>query len=133
MNRPSDEARPSGQFTFEGLDRVLHEKARLGILSSLKANPLGLLFTELNELCRLTDGNLNRHMQVLIEAELVEVWKNVRGKRTQTLVRLTERGRKRFMQYIEVFEQIVSEAPQASKFRTPSAKGARGQWDWSSG
>src|SRR5687767_8143491 len=97
---PSD----SGQFAFDGLDRVLHEKARLGILSSLVANPQGLLFTELKELCSLTDGNLSRHMQVLQDAGLVEVWKGSQGKRTQTLVRMTDKGRARFMEYIGVLE-----------------------------
>jgi len=111
MRNPSDR----GQFAFDGLDRALHEKARLGILSSLTANPQGLLFTELKALCSLTDGNLSRHMQVLQDAGLVEVWKGSQGKRTQTLVRMTEEGRVRFMDYIGVLEQIVSEASQASQ------------------
>src|SRR5687767_11976969 len=91
---------PPANFAFDGLDRVLHEKARLGILSSLVANSEGLVFTDLKDLCQLTDGNLSRHVQVLEEAGLVEVWKGHRGKRPQTLVRLTPSGRKRFLEYI---------------------------------
>ena len=125
-HEPSD----SGQFAFDGLDRVLHEKARLGILSSLMANPQGLLFTELKELCSLTDGNLNRHMQVLQDAGLVQVWKGSQGKRTQTLVCMTEKGRNRFMQYIGVLEQIVSEAIEASQ-ANERAKVKRTGWGWS--
>jgi DNA-binding transcriptional ArsR family regulator len=60
-------------FAFDGLDRTLHEKARLSILTSLVGHPKGLGFTELKELCGLTDGNLSRHIQVLEEAGLVSI------------------------------------------------------------
>src|SRR5262249_53123917 len=56
-------------FAYEGLDRVIHEKARLGILTSLMAHPKGLAFADLKQLCGLTDGNLSRHLQVLEEAK----------------------------------------------------------------
>lgn len=123
----------SAPFAYEGLDRVLHEKARLGILSSLMANPHGLLFSELKELCDLTDGNLARHMQTLQEAALIEVWKKSEGKRTQTLVRMTDTGRERFMEYIGLLEQIVSEAVQSSKSGTRAPKGKRPDLGWSHG
>jgi DNA-binding MarR family transcriptional regulator len=130
MRKPKNESQDSGPFAFEGLDRVLHEKARLGILSSLMANPRGLLFAELKSLCSLTDGNLNRHLQVLQEAGLVEVWKGSQGKRPQTLVRLTGTGRDRFMNYIAVLEQIVSDAvAAAASTRRPQAAPGRGL-DW---
>ena len=54
----------SGRFAYEGLERVLHEKARLGIMTSLVTRPEGLLFSELKHLCALTDGNLSRHLEV---------------------------------------------------------------------
>ena len=132
MTDPQHEPLDSGQFAYEGLDRVLHEKARLGILSSLTANPQGLLFTELKALCSLTDGNLSRHMQVLQDAGLVEVWKGAQGKRPQTLVRLTENGRARFLEYIGVLEQIVTEAFDASQANRDAGQGRRPGWDWSS-
>lgn len=130
MPNPPPEPRDSGQYAFEGLDRVLHEKARLGILSSLIANPQGLLFTELKALCDLTDGNLSRHMQVLQDAGLVAVWKGAQGNRPQTLVRLTDEGRARFMEYIGLLEQIVADAVEASEsaLRVSRARGA----GWSS-
>src|SRR5262249_50646096 len=62
----------SGRFAYEGLERVIHEKARLSIMTSLAAHPSGLVFTDLKEQCALTDGNLSRHLQVLHEAGLVE-------------------------------------------------------------
>jgi DNA-binding MarR family transcriptional regulator len=131
MTSSKREHADSGQFAFEGLDRVLHEKARLGILSSLIANPQGLLFAELKTLCSLTDGNLNRHVQVLQKAQLVEIWKGAQGKRTLTLVRMTEEGRQRFLEYIGVLEQIVSEAIEASGAKARSPQSARSRWGWS--
>ena len=127
--KPAD----AGQFAFDGLDRVLHEKARLGILTSLMANPQGLLFTELKELCSLTDGNLSRHMQVLQDAGLVEVWKGSRGKRPQTLVRMTESGRARFLEYIGLLEQIVGEALDASRKSQKASQPDRADLGWSLG
>jgi DNA-binding MarR family transcriptional regulator len=127
------ESSDSAPFAYEGLDRVLHEKARLGILSSLMANPNGLLFSELKELCNLTDGNLARHMQTLQEAGLIEVWKRSEGKRMQTLVRMTETGRERFMEYIGLLEQIVSEAVESSKAGARISKGKRPDLGWSPG
>lgn len=104
-----------GRYAYEGLDRVIHEKARLGILTSLVAHPQGLVFSDLKQLCSLTDGNLSRHVQVLEEAGLIEVWKSFRGKRPQTLIRLTDAGRKRFLEYVEVLEQVIVDAQQASE------------------
>src|ERR1700752_4783734 len=71
-------------FSYDGLDRVIHEKARLGLLTSLMAHPKGLAFADLKQLCGLTDGNLSRHLQVLQEAGLVEVTKGYEGNRPPT-------------------------------------------------
>ena len=102
-----------GRFAYEGLDRVLHEKARLGILTSLATRPEGLLFGDLKRLCALTDGNLNRHLEVLLEARLVEVWKRFEGRRPQTLVRLSAEGRKRFLDYLAELEKVLKDAKKA--------------------
>lgn len=100
----------TGRFAYEGLDRMIHEKARLGILTSLATHPEGLLFNDLKQLCTLTDGNLSRHLQVLSEGGLVEVWKGMRKNRPQTLCRLTAEGRERFLEYISILEGVVSDA-----------------------
>jgi DNA-binding MarR family transcriptional regulator len=115
--RKSDNAEQQvGRFSYEGLDRVLHEKARLGILTSLVANPDGLKFGDLRAFCALTDGNLSRHLDVLREAGLVEVWKGFEGRRPQTIVRLTPDGRRRFVSYLEELERVVRDAlPRAEK------------------
>jgi DNA-binding transcriptional ArsR family regulator len=105
-----------GRFAYEGLDRVLHEKARLGIMTSLVTRPEGLVFTELKRLCSLTDGNLSRHIDVLQDAGLVEAWRGSDGGRPQTLYRLSNEGRGRFVAYLEELEQVVRDAlPRASR------------------
>jgi DNA-binding transcriptional ArsR family regulator len=102
-----------GRFSYEGLDRVLHEKARLGILTSLATRPEGLLFGDLKRLCALTDGNLNRHLEVLQESGLVEAWKRFEGRRPQTLVRLSAEGRRRFLDYLAELEKVLKDAKKA--------------------
>lgn len=104
------ESSESGRYAYEGLDRTIHEKARLGILTSLAAHPNGLLFGDLKELCSLTDGNLSRHLQTLQESQLVEVWKRFQLKRPQTLCRLTDLGRERLLAYLDELERIVASA-----------------------
>jgi DNA-binding MarR family transcriptional regulator len=99
-----------GRFSYEGLDRVIHEKARLGILASLAANDGGLLFNDLKQLCSLTDGNLSRHLAVLSETGLIEIWKGKQGPRQQTMYRLTPYGRRRFTEYIDVLESVIADA-----------------------
>lgn len=102
-----------GRFAYDGLDRVLHEKARLGILTSLATRPEGLLFGDLKRLCALTDGNLNRHLEVLQESGLVEIWKRFEGRRPQTLVRLSAEGRRRFLEYLGELEKVLKDAKKA--------------------
>jgi len=105
----------AGQFAYEGLDRVIHERARLGVLTSLVAHPKGLVFGDLRRLCQLTDGNLSRHLAVLQEAGLVEVEKFFDQNRPQTLCRITAQGRDRYLAYLAVLEQVVRDAAQAVK------------------
>jgi DNA-binding transcriptional ArsR family regulator len=110
-------------FAFEGLDRVFHERARLGIVSSLAAHTNGLTFSELKTLCALTDGNLNRHLEVLDEAGYVTIEKGFEGKRPQTRFRLSSNGRTRFADYLGVLEQVVRRANRASARPQTSARG----------
>jgi DNA-binding HxlR family transcriptional regulator len=104
----------SAPFSYDGLARVIHEKARLGMLTSLMTHPKGLSFADLKQLCALTDGNLSRHLQVLQEAGLVEVIKGYEGNRPHTTCRLTKSGRKRFVDYLGVLEQLVRDAAKAA-------------------
>src|ERR1700682_1121485 len=110
-------------FSYEGLDRVIHEKARLGVLTSLIAHPKGLAFADLKQLCGLTDGNLSRHLQVLQEAGLVEITKGYECNRPHTSCRLTRIGRRRFLDYLAVLERLVRDAAKAAgKEATPANK-----------
>lgn len=113
-NKPRPGETP-GRFAYDGLDRVIHEKARLGIITSLATHPAGLLFGDLKELCSLTDGNLSRHLQTLSEAGLVQIWKGFKDNRPQTLCQLTDEGRRRFIEYITVLENVVTDALGAPK------------------
>ena len=104
-----------GRFAYEGLDRVIHEKARLSIVTSLATHSAGLIFNDLKDLCALTDGNLSRHLQILSEAGVIQIWKGFKDNRPQTLCILTELGRKRFIEYVTVLENIVTDAVGAEK------------------
>jgi DNA-binding transcriptional ArsR family regulator len=107
-------------FSYDGLDRVIHEKARLGLMTSLMTHPKGLAFADLKQLCGLTDGNLSRHLQVLQEAGLVEVIKGYEGNRPHTTCRLTKTGRRRFLDYLAVLERLVRDAAKAAGRETPA-------------
>jgi DNA-binding MarR family transcriptional regulator len=114
--RKSDPAKSQqGRFAYKGLDRTMHEKARLGVLTSLVAYPKGLVFGDLKRLCGLTDGNLSRHLQVLSDAGLVEISKGYDQNRPQTVCRITPAGRRRFLDYLAVLEGVVRDAAKATK------------------
>ena len=115
----------TGRFAYDGLERVFHEKARLGIMTSLVSQPRGVVFSDLKEMCHLTDGNLSRHLQVLNEAGLVEIWKGFQKNRPQTLYRITDQGRRRFFEYINVLETVVHDAMTAAREPSPAAPSKR--------
>ena len=104
-------ALPSGgRFAYEGLDRVIHERARLSVLTSLVTNPKGLAFGDLKQLCALTDGNLNRHLSVLEKGKMVEIIKKHDRNRPLTVCRITPSGRVRYVEYLSTLEQVVRDA-----------------------
>jgi DNA-binding transcriptional ArsR family regulator len=109
----ADQSAEPGRFAFDGLDRVLHERARLGILTALAAHRDGLAFNDLKQLCSLTDGNLNRHLDVLQEAGLLEIRKERDGRRPRTTCLLTALGRQRFHEYLTQLESILRDAAAA--------------------
>jgi DNA-binding HxlR family transcriptional regulator len=112
--RKKGEAR-ANQYAYPGLDRVIHERARLSVLTSLARYPRGLRFNDMKSLCGLTDGNLSRHLQVLQEAGLVEVAKSFEQNRPQTTCTLTADGHRRYVEYLAVLEQVVRDAAAAVK------------------
>jgi DNA-binding MarR family transcriptional regulator len=123
MNGSKKDDRRSSQYAYQGLDRLIHERARLSVLTSLASHPHGLRFGDLKQLCGLTDGNLSRHVQVLQAARLVEVSKSFEHNRPQTFCRLTSEGRRRFIGYLAVLEEVVRDAASAVKSR-PARRGS---------
>jgi DNA-binding MarR family transcriptional regulator len=115
LNKRGGKKSTGSRFAYDGLDRVIHERARLSVLTSLVTHAKGLLFGDLKQLCALTDGNLNRHLQVLEEAKLIAITKSVQNNRPQTFCRITGLGRKRYIEYLAVLEQVLLDAGTAVK------------------
>ena len=93
---------------FQQLDRVIHEKGRLAIMSALAASP-ELSFTELRDMLDMTDGNLTTHIRTLQQEGYVSVAKSYQNNRPLTTCSLTVAGRKAFAEYINLLEQIVQQ------------------------
>ena len=104
----------AGRYAYDRLDRVLHEKARLGILVALMSQPDGLLFNHLKDSCSLTDGNLSRHLQILQKEGLLVIDKTYRRSRTRTLCKITSAGRARFSEYLLELGKVLEDATAAA-------------------
>jgi DNA-binding MarR family transcriptional regulator len=94
--------------TFLQLDRVIHEKGRLAIMSMLAASP-ALSFTDLRDALKMTDGNLTTHIRTLQEAGYVSVTKSFKHNRPLTTCALTPEGKKAFTGYINLLAEIVQQ------------------------
>lgn len=93
---------------FLQLDRVIHEKGRLAIMSMLAASP-ELSFTEMRDTLKMTDGNLTTHIRTLQEAGYVSVTKSFQNNRPLTTCSLTSAGKKAFTGYINLLEEIIQQ------------------------
>jgi len=93
---------------FLQLDRVIHEKGRLAIMSLLAASP-ELSFTEIRSTLQMTDGNLTAHMRTLQEAGYVSVTKAFKAGRPHTTYSLTRQGQQAFAHYIDLLEKILKQ------------------------
>jgi DNA-binding MarR family transcriptional regulator len=93
---------------FLKLDRVIHEKGRMAIMSLLAATP-ELSFTELRDSLNMTDGNLSMHLKTLQESGYVAITKTFQERKPLTTCSLTAKGRKAFAEYIDLLEQIVQQ------------------------
>ena len=93
---------------FLQLDRVIHEKGRLAIMSMLAASP-ELSFTELRDTLSMTDGNLTTHIRTLQEAGYVSVTKSYQNNRPLTTCSVTAAGKKAFANYINLLEAIIQQ------------------------
>jgi DNA-binding transcriptional ArsR family regulator len=118
---------PQADNPYEALEKVFHEPNRLAIMSAVCAAEKGLSFTELKETCGLTDGNLNRHLKVLEEAEAVRIEKRFVNLKPRTTVYVTRKGLDRFHQYLtalgEVLEKARDAVPARQRTRAPAFLG----------
>jgi len=96
---------------FLQLDRIIHEKGRLAIMSVLASSPESS-FTELRDALGMTDGNLTTHIRTLQEEGYVSISKSYQNNRPLTTCSLTAAGRKAFGEYIDLLEQIVKQSKQ---------------------
>ena len=120
---PLDPTPDATRPATDGLNPLLHEPNRLGILTSLLSHRDGLSFTELKDRLSLTDGNLSRHLSTLQENGLVDIRKSMNGRRPLTTVRLTPAGRRRFLDYLELLEGIVAGALAVAEAATDASPG----------
>ena len=102
-----------GKFANAGLDRVFHEKARLSVMTCLASHRDGLLFVDLKQLCDLSDGNLNRHLEVLQEVGAIELERTGAGRSSKTVCKMTRSGRMAFSRYLEELEKALLAAADA--------------------
>lgn len=95
---------------YDSLQRLFHEPHRLSIMSALCAVGKGISFTDLKQECGLTDGNLNRHLKTMEEAQMVGVTKSFIGSKPRTMIYATERGRESFLNYLHALEEVLHKA-----------------------
>lgn len=100
------ELKISAQPTANELNRIIHERMRLGIVSALAVND-GLSFTDLKELMQTTDGNLSIHARRLEEAGYVACSKTFDGRTPKTEYKITAQGRKALESYINHMEALI--------------------------
>jgi DNA-binding MarR family transcriptional regulator len=93
---------------FLQIDRVIHEKGRLAIMSMLAASP-ELSFTELRDTLGMTDGNITTHIRTLQESGYISVAKSFQNNRPLTTCSLTAAGKRAFSHYIGLLERIVQQ------------------------
>jgi len=110
--------RPSkGQEALPDLDRLIHERIRLGIISALAANS-SLSFNDLKRLLKTTDGNLSVHARKLEDAGYIACTKSFEGRMPKTEYALTAAGRKALEKYLNHMEALIH------AMRTPNAAGS---------
>jgi predicted ArsR family transcriptional regulator len=110
-------------FAYAGLERIFHERGRLAVCSCLIAHETdGLRFTDLQDACGLTDGNLNRHLHALAEVGVVTLERRRGQGRPVTIVRITPDGRKRFLAYVDELESVVRAVQNTAAANLPAGR-----------
>ena len=96
----------SGRFAYDGLDRVIHEKTRLAMISALAVNPT-LTFNELKAVLKTTDGNVSVHARKLEDAKYISCTKSFEGRVPRTEYKLTTAGRRALERYLDHMEALI--------------------------
>lgn len=92
------------------LSKLFHERARLGIMTVLVAEPDGVEFNDLLKILKLTKGNLAVHASKLEEAGYIDIQKRFEGKTPRTTYKATNTGRRDFTAYLSILEDIITHA-----------------------
>ena len=95
-----------GEPVPAALDKLIHDRVRLGIISALAVNDR-LSFTELRDLLALTDGNLSVHARKLEDADYIACTKSFEGRTPRTEYRLTATGRRALERYLDHMEALI--------------------------
>ena len=103
----------SSENPYEALERIFHEPNRLAIMAAVCAADHGIAFSELRDACNLTDGNLNRHLKVLQEADAVRIEKAFVDAKPRTTVHITRTGLDRFHEYLGALAEVLHKAQAA--------------------
>jgi len=106
-------AEPTTDPAHELLERLFHEPSRLAIMSALCAAERGMSFVAIRDSCHLSDGNLNRHLKVLVDAGAVAVSKRFVKNKPLTTASITEQGLQRFQEYLMALSQVLEDARRA--------------------
>lgn len=104
----------STENPYEALEKIFHEPNRLAIMSALCAADKGATFNELKDSCGLTDGNLNRHLKVLVDSGAVKIRKEFVDNKPLTTVFISEKGLRRFNEYLEALSEVLNKAKKAA-------------------
>ncbi|MBV8170616.1 MAG: transcriptional regulator [Candidatus Eremiobacteraeota bacterium] len=118
-------ARTNGReapYAYEGLQRIFHERGRLAVCTCLVAHPEGMSFTDLQDACALTDGNLSRHLTALAEMGVVATTRETGHGRPTTICRITNTGRTRFLAYIDELESVVREVQEKAQTQSGDSR-----------
>ncbi|HEY3114191.1 MAG TPA: transcriptional regulator [Gemmatimonadaceae bacterium] len=104
--RGKSDGSPAASARADALDRLIHERLRLGIVSALAVND-SLSFSDLKKLMKTTDGNLSVHARKLEEAEYITCTKSFEGRMPKTEYRLTAAGRRALERYLDHMEALI--------------------------
>ena len=110
--RPRNAVRRVRRGGVRSLDRVIHERLRLGIISALAVNE-SLTFNELKDILEISDGNLSDHSRKLENAGYIQVVKGYEGRKPQTVYRLTAKGKHALKSYVATMQELIRQASQS--------------------